>query len=207
MTLTFDEKTGLIPAIVQDSNTGKVLMLGYMNREALETTRKIGRVTFFSRSKQRLWTKGEESGNFLELVSISEDCDQDALLVKAIPHGPTCHKGTDTCWGEENSDQFGFLTALESVIRDRRKNAPENSYVSSLFSKGINKIAQKVGEEAVELVIESKDDSKELFLNESADLLFHYLILLQAKGYTLSDVVDILSNVTNEPGRQNILFA
>jgi phosphoribosyl-ATP pyrophosphohydrolase/phosphoribosyl-AMP cyclohydrolase len=192
MTLTFDEKTGLIPAIVQDSNTGKVLMLGYMNREALETTRKIGRVTFFSRSKQRLWTKGEESGNFLELVSISEDCDQDALLVKAIPHGPTCHKGTDTCWGEENSDQFGFLTALESVIRDRRKNAPENSYVSSLFSKGINKIAQKVGEEAVELVIESKDDSEELFLNESADLLFHYLILLQAKGYALSDVVDIL---------------
>ena len=192
MTLTFDEKTGLIPAIVQDSNTGKVLMLGYMNREALETTRKIGRVTFFSRSKQRLWTKGEESGNFLELVSISEDCDQDALLVKAIPHGPTCHKGTDTCWGEENSDQFGFLTALESVIRDRRKNAPENSYVSSLFSKGINKIAQKVGEEAVELVIESKDDSEELFLNESADLLFHYLILLQAKGYALSDVVEIL---------------
>jgi phosphoribosyl-ATP pyrophosphohydrolase/phosphoribosyl-AMP cyclohydrolase len=192
MTLTFDEKTGLIPAIVQDSSTGKVLMLGYMNREALETTRKIGRVTFFSRSKQRLWTKGEESGYFLELVSISEDCDQDALLVKAIPHGPTCHKGTDTCWGEENSDQFGFLTALESVIRDRRKNAPENSYVSSLFSKGINKIAQKVGEEAVELVIESKDDSEELFLNESADLLFHYLILLQAKGYALSDVVDIL---------------
>ena len=192
MTLTFDEKTGLIPAIVQDSNSGKVLMLGYMNQEALETTRKIGRVTFFSRSKQRLWTKGEESGNFLELVSISEDCDQDALLVKAIPHGPTCHKGTDTCWGEENTDQFGFLTALESVIRDRRKNAPENSYVSSLFSKGINKIAQKVGEEAVELVIESKDDSEELFLNESADLLFHYLILLQAKGYTLSDVVDIL---------------
>lgn len=192
MTLTFDEKTGLIPAIVQDSNTGKVLMLGYMNREALEATRKIGRVTFFSRSKQRLWTKGEESGNFLELVSIREDCDQDALLVKAIPHGPTCHKGTDTCWGEENSDQFGFLTALESVIRDRRKNAPENSYVSSLFSKGINKIAQKVGEEAVELVIESKDDSEELFLNESADLLFHYLILLQAKGYALSDVVDIL---------------
>jgi len=192
MTLTFDEKTGLIPAIVQDSNTGKVLMLGYMNQEALDKTRRTGRVTFFSRSKQRLWTKGEESGNFLELVSLSEDCDQDALLVKAIPLGPTCHKGTDTCWGEENTDQFGFLTALEDVIRDRRKNAPENSYVSSLFSKGINKIAQKVGEEAVELVIESKDDSEELFLNESADLLFHYLILLQAKGYALSDVVDIL---------------
>ena len=192
MTLTFDYKTGLIPAIVQDSTTGKVLMLGYMNREALEETRRISRVTFFSRSKQRLWTKGEESGNFLELVSISEDCDQDALLVKAIPRGPTCHKGTDTCWGEENTDQFGFLTALEDVIRERRENAPENSYVASLFSKGINKIAQKVGEEAVELVIESKDDSEELFLNESADLLFHYLILLQAKGYALSDVVDIL---------------
>lgn len=192
MTLTFDEKTGLIPAIVQDSNTGKVLMLGYMNQEALETTRKIGRVTFFSRSKQRLWTKGEESGNFLELVSIREDCDQDALLVRAVPQGPTCHKGTDTCWGEENVDQYGFLTALEGVIRDRRENAPENSYVASLFSKGINKMAQKVGEEAVELVIESKDDSEELFLNESADLLFHYLILLQAKGYVLSDVVKIL---------------
>ena len=192
MKLTFDEKTGLIPAIVQDSATGKVLMLGYMNQEALEETRRIGRVTFFSRSKQRLWTKGEESGNFLELVSISEDCDQDALLVRAIPNGPTCHKGTDTCWGEDNDEQFGFLTALEEVIRSRRENAPENSYVASLFSKGINKIAQKVGEEAVEVVIESKDDSEELFLNESADLLFHYLILLQAKGYSLSDVVDIL---------------
>ncbi len=186
MTLTFDEKTGLIPAIVQDSATGKVLMLGYMNQEALEKTRRIGRVTFFSRSKQRLWTKGEESGNFLELVSISEDCDQDALLVRAIPNGPTCHKGTDTCWGEENADQFGFLTALEEVIRSRREKAPDDSYVASLFAKGINKIAQKVGEEAVELVIESKDDS--------ADLLFHYLILLQAKGYSLSDVVDILKN-------------
>ncbi len=194
MTLTFDEKTGLIPAIVQDSATGKVLMLGYMNQEALEKTRRIGRVTFFSRSKQRLWTKGEESGNFLELVSISEDCDQDALLVRAIPNGPTCHKGTDTCWGEENADQFGFLTALEEVIRSRREKAPDDSYVASLFAKGINKIAQKVGEEAVELVIESKDDAEELFLNESADLLFHYLILLQAKGYSLSDVVDILKN-------------
>ena len=192
MKLTFDENTGLIPAIIQDDTTGKVLMLGYMNQEALEETRRIGRVTFFSRSKQRLWTKGEESGNFLELVSISEDCDQDALLIRAIPNGPTCHKGTDTCWGEGNDEQFGFLTALEEVIRSRRENAPENSYVASLFSKGINKIAQKVGEEAVELVIESKDDSEELFLNESADLLFHYLILLQAKGYSLSDVVDIL---------------
>ena len=190
----FDENTGLIPAIVQDDATGKVLMLGYMNQESLDKTLDQGRVTFFSRSKQRLWTKGEESGNFLELVSINEDCDQDALLVKARPHGPTCHKGTDTCWGEKNEDQFGFLTDLEEVIRERRENAPENSYVASLFAKGINKIAQKVGEEAVEVVIESKDDSEELFLNESADLLFHYLILLQAKGYTLTDIVNVLKD-------------
>ncbi len=194
MTLKFDDKTGLIPAIVQDNSTGRVLMLGYMNEEALKETQRIGRVTFYSRSKQRLWTKGEESGNFLELVSILDDCDHDALLVRAIPKGPTCHKGTDTCWGESNADHFGFLGTLEGVIRDRRKNAPENSYVASLFDRGINKIAQKVGEEAVELVIEAKDDSEELFLNESADLLFHYLILLQAKGYTLSDVVEILKD-------------
>ncbi len=188
----FDENTGLIPAIVQDDATGKVLMLGYMNQESLDKTLDQGRVTFFSRSKQRLWTKGEESGNFLELVSINEDCDQDALLVKARPHGPTCHKGTDTCWGEKNEDRFGCLSDLEGVIRERREKSPENSYVASLFDKGINKIAQKVGEEAVELVIESKDDSEELFLNESADLLFHYLILLQAKGYTLTDIVKVL---------------
>ena len=192
MTPKFDENTGLIPAIVQDDTTRKVLMLGYMNTEALEETRRSGRVTFYSRSKQRLWTKGEESGNFLELVSMSEDCDHDTLLVLAKPKGPTCHKGTDTCWGESNSDHFGFLSTLEKVITDRRENAPENSYVASLFQKGMNKIAQKVGEEAVELVIEAKDDSEELFLNESADLLFHYLILLQAKGYSLSDVADIL---------------
>ena len=192
MKLKFDQNTGLIPAIVQDSQTGKVLMLGYMNQEALERTRELGKVTFYSRSKQRLWTKGEESGNFLELVSLNEDCDQDALLVKANPKGPTCHKGTDTCWREDNIERYGFLSTLEQVIRDRREIAPEDSYVASLFSKGINKIAQKVGEEAVELVIESKDDSEELFLNESADLLFHYLILLQAKGYTLSDVIQLL---------------
>ena len=192
MTLKFDETTGLIPAIVQDNATGSVLMLGYMNQQAVDETRRSGRVTFFSRSKQRLWTKGEESGNYLDLVGMSVDCDQDTLLVKAIPHGPTCHKGTDTCWGEQNQERFGFLSQLEGVIADRRENAPENSYVASLFSKGINKIAQKVGEEAVELVIEAKDDSEELFLNESADLLFHYLILLQAKGYTLSDVINIL---------------
>ena len=192
MTLKFDETTGLIPAIVQDNATGSVLMLGYMNQQAVDETHRSGRVTFFSRSKQRLWTKGEESGNYLDLVGMSVDCDQDTLLVKAIPHGPTCHKGTDTCWGEQNQERFGFLSQLEDVIADRRENAPENSYVASLFTKGINKIAQKVGEEAVELVIEAKDDSEELFLNESADLLFHYLILLQAKGYTLTDVINIL---------------
>ena len=192
MTVKFDENTGLIPAVVQDSQTGRVLMLGYMNRDALEETKRSGRVTFFSRSRKRLWTKGEESGNYLELVSMSPDCDQDTLLVKAVPHGPTCHKGTDTCWGEQNTENYGFLSQLEGVIADRRKTAPENSYVASLFSNGINKIAQKVGEEAVELVIEAKDDSEELFLNESADLLFHYLILLQAKGYKLSDVAQIL---------------
>jgi phosphoribosyl-ATP pyrophosphohydrolase/phosphoribosyl-AMP cyclohydrolase len=193
MTLKFDKRTGLIPAIVQDSQSGRVLMLGYMNQDAVDQTQRSGRVTFFSRSKQRLWTKGEESGNYLELVGMAADCDSDALLVRAVPHGPSCHKGTDTCWGEENKDDFGFLSQLEGIISDRRKNTPENSYVASLFDKGINKIAQKVGEEAVELVIESKDDSEELFLNESADLLFHYLILLQAKGYSLSDVTRILS--------------
>ncbi len=192
MRLNYDEHTGLIPAIVQDANTGRVLMLGYMNPEALEVTQRSGRVTFFSRSRQRLWTKGEESGNFLELVELSEDCDQDALLVKAVPQGPTCHKGTDTCWGESNEEDFGFLGHLERVIEDRRQRAPSDSYVASLFEKGINKIAQKVGEEAVELVIESKDDSEELFLNESADLLFHLLILLQAKGHSLSDVTAVL---------------
>ena len=192
MRLNYDEHNGLIPAIVQDANTGRVLMLGYMNPEALEETQRSGRVTFYSRSRKRLWTKGEESGNFLELVELSEDCDRDALLVKAIPHGPTCHKGTDTCWRESNEEHFGFLGRLEQVIEDRRQKAPKDSYVASLFDKGINKIAQKVGEEAVELVIEAKDDSEELFLNESADLLFHLLILLKAKGHSLSDVTAVL---------------
>ncbi|HAV54256.1 MAG TPA: bifunctional phosphoribosyl-AMP cyclohydrolase/phosphoribosyl-ATP diphosphatase, partial [Aequorivita sp.] len=150
-------------------------------------------VTFFSRSKQRLWTKGEESGNFLELVSIAVDCDNDALLLKVNPKGPVCHKGTDTCWQEENVSEYGFLSALEKIIQKRKEN-PENedSYIASLFRKGINKIAQKVGEEAVEVVIEAKDSNDDLFLNECADLLFHYLILLQAKGFTLWDIEKIL---------------
>jgi len=187
------EGNGLIPAIVQDAKTKNVLMLGYMNEAAFQKTQVTEKVTFFSRSKQRLWTKGEESGNFLELVDIKVDCDSDTLLVLANPVGPTCHKGTDTCWGEENNTSFGFLSQLEEVISSRKNNKEdEKSYVASLFRKGINKIAQKVGEEAVETVIEAKDDNEELFLNESADLLFHYLILLQAKGYRLNDVVKLL---------------
>ncbi len=186
---------GLVPAIIQDASTKNVLMLGYMNEEAYAKTMETKKVTFFSRSKNRLWTKGEESGNFLNLVNIKNDCDQDALLITVDPVGPTCHTGTDTCWKEENNASFGFLTELEQVISSRKENqADEKSYVASLFRKGINKIAQKVGEEAVEVVIEAKDDSEELFLNESADLLFHYLILLQAKGYTLENVVEVLKS-------------
>lgn len=185
----------LIPAIIQDNETKNVLMLGYMNQEALEQTLATNKVTFFSRSKNRLWTKGEESGNFLELISIKEDCDNDTLLVKVKPVGPTCHTGLDTCWQEVNNQEFGFLSKLENTIATRKANADaEKSYVASLFAKGINKIAQKVGEEAVEVVIEAKDNNNDLFLSESADLLFHYLILLQAKGFELNDVVEVLKN-------------
>ena len=194
MNIDFNKDSdGLVPAVIQDANTKNVLMLGYMNEEAVKKTKELGKVTFFSRSKQRLWTKGEESGNFLHLVDMKEDCDNDTLLISVNPQGPTCHKGTDTCWGEKNVSEMSFLTQLENVISDRR-SSPENekSYVASLFRSGINKIAQKVGEEAVEVVIESKDNDDNLFLNESADLLFHYLILLQAKGFTLKDVTEIL---------------
>jgi phosphoribosyl-ATP pyrophosphohydrolase/phosphoribosyl-AMP cyclohydrolase len=186
---------GLIPAIIQDVNTKTVLMLGYMNAESLEQTLKTKKVTFYSRSKQRLWMKGEESGNVLNLVSLSNDCDNDTLLVKVNPQGPTCHKGTDTCWNETNTQDFGFLSELETVIENRKNKATEDtSYVASLFKEGINKIAQKVGEEAVEVIIEAKDSNDELFLSESADLLFHYLILLQAKGFKLNDIVDVLKS-------------
>ena len=184
---------GLVPAIVQDATTKTILMLGYMNEDALKITMETKKVTFFSRSKQRLWTKGEESGNVLNLVEIKVDCDKDSLLIKAIPEGPTCHKGTDTCWGEDNVQNYGFLSKLESIVQDRKDNSEvKDSYVASLFNAGINKIAQKVGEEAVELVIEAKDNNDELFLNESADLLFHYLILLQSKRYTLNDIAAVL---------------
>lgn len=192
MTIKFDKVTGLVPAIIQDVQTKNVLMLGYMNQESYEKTLETKKVTFYSRSKQRLWTKGEESGNFLSLVDIKNDCDKDSLLISVRPQGPTCHKGTDTCWAESNESQFGFLSTLEGVIENRRNEPSEASYVASLFKKGINKIAQKVGEEAVEVVIEAKDNNEKLFLDESADLLFHYLILLQAKGYTLKDVEKVL---------------
>lgn len=186
-------KDGLIPAIIQDVETKNVLMLGYMNAAAYNATVASNKVTFYSRTKQRLWIKGEESGNFLNVVSIALDCDADTLLIKVTPVGPTCHKGTDTCWNTSNTQEYGFLTNLESVIEFRKVTKDvENSYVASLFDKGINKIAQKVGEEAVEVVIEAKDTDDELFLNESADLLFHYLILLQAKGYKLDDVINVL---------------
>lgn len=184
-------KDGLVPAVVQDYVTQKVLMLGFMNEEALKLTEETGLVSFYSRSKKRLWTKGEESGNHLQLRQILVDCDNDSLLIKAEPTGPVCHTGADTCWSEKNHKE-DFLNYLEHIIELRRNGADENSYVRKLFSKGINKIAQKVGEEAVELVIEAKDVNHELFLNEAADLLFHYLILLQAKNCSLADVTKVL---------------
>ncbi|MEC3908085.1 bifunctional phosphoribosyl-AMP cyclohydrolase/phosphoribosyl-ATP diphosphatase HisIE [Tamlana sp. 2201CG12-4] len=188
MTIKYDSN-GLVPAIIQDATTKNVLMLGYMNEEAYQKTTETKKVTFFSRSKQRLWTKGEESGNFLNLVNIKNDCDNDSLLIQVNPVGPTCHTGTDTCWKEENKASYGFFSTLEDVIQERVANKDtKKSYVASLFSKGINKVAQKVGEEAVETVIEAMDNNDELFLYESADLLFHYLMLLQAKGFTLKDI-------------------
>lgn len=182
---------GLVPAIIQDDSTGKVLMLGFMNEDAIKETERLKRVTFYSRTKKRLWTKGEESGNFLELKSITADCDNDTLLVKVHPLGPVCHTGADTCFNEENRND-DFLQVLQEIIRNRHAQPSDNSYTSGLFKKGINAIAQKVGEEAVELVIEAKDNDKERFLNEAADLLFHYMILLQFKGYSIHDVSELL---------------
>ncbi len=184
---------GLVPAVIQDAKTSKVLMLGFMNEAALAETKSIGKVTFYSRSKQRLWTKGEESGNFLLLESIVIDCDNDTLLIKANPVGPVCHTGADTCWNEKN-ESSDFLFYLEEIIEQRSKAAPETSYTAKMLAKGINKVAQKVGEEAVELVIEAKDNDKDLFLGEAADLLFHYLLLLKAKDYKLHEVLDVLQS-------------
>lgn len=188
--LKFDEK-GLIPAIVQDINTRVVLMQAYMNRDSLVKTTESGKVCFFSRSRQRLWVKGEESGHYLYLREMRSDCDGDALLVKVEPAGPVCHTGKDTCWGEINR-QSGFLFYLQEYLQERKEKSPEESYTARLISRGINKVAQKVGEEAVELVIEAKDDREDLFLNEAADLMYHYLVLLIAKGYGLEQVIDVL---------------
>ena len=188
MNINYDSN-GLIPAIIQDVVTKNVLMLGYMNADAYKKTLDSKKVTFYSRSKQRLWTKGEESGNFLHWVAIKNDCDNDTLLITVNPAGPTCHKGTDTCWGENNKASYGFFSTLEQVIEDRvSEQQTQTSYVASLFSKGMNKIAQKVGEEAVETVIEALGDNDDLFLYESADLMFHYLMLLKAKGFSLKDI-------------------
>ncbi len=183
---------GLVPVIIQNSNTLQVLMLGYMNEEALVKTEKEQKVTFFSRSKNRLWTKGEESGNFLWVKELQVDCDNDTILIKVKPVGPTCHKGTTSCFAEETSK--GFLYELEETIHERIDNDVETSYTNKLFKRGINKVAQKVGEEAVELVIEAKDNDDNLFTNEAADLLYHYLILLKAKGFSLQDIESVLKS-------------
>ena len=196
MNINFNKnKDGLVPVIIQDSTTKNILMLGYMNQEAYDKTIKEKIVTFFSRSKNRLWTKGEESGNILNLVNAKLDCDNDTLLIQVDPKGPTCHKGSDTCWNEVNNPNYGFFSTLETIIKERVSNKEtQKSYVASLFDKGINKIAQKVGEEAVETVIEAMDTNDELFLYESADLLFHYLMLLQAKGFSLKDIENELKS-------------
>lgn len=192
LNIDFDKVNGLVPVVVQDAVSHVVLMLGYMNQEALDLTLETKKVTFFSRTKDRLWTKGETSGNFLYLESLTVDCDNDSLLAKVRPEGPTCHTGEDTCFGESNQSKTLFIDELRKIIKERKNNPTNNSYTSSLFAKGINKVAQKVGEEAVEIVIESKDNNKELFLGEAADLMFHYLVLLEAKGYELDEVMQVL---------------
>jgi len=189
--MDFNKLNGIVPAIIQDAQSQQVLMLGFMNPEALEMTREEGKVTFFSRTKNRLWTKGEESGNFLYVKEILEDCDQDTLLIRANPAGPVCHTGSDTCFNEQNTGG-PFIEQLQELIHERKKEMPEGSYTTSLFEKGINKIAQKVGEEAVELVIEAKDPNDELFLNEAADLVYHLLVLLSARGRDIREVSSLL---------------
>ena len=188
MNIDFDKMNGLVPAIIQDAVSSKVLMLGFMNEEALKITQETGNVTFFSRTKNRLWTKGEESGNFLKLVSILSDCDNDSLLIKVNPVGPVCHTGSDTCWNESNQGDFFFLNYLQQFIQQRFKEMPEGSYTTSLFQKGVNRMAQKVGEEAVETIIEATNGSDKDFLYEASDLLFHLIVLLTSKGYSLDDL-------------------
>lgn len=193
MNIDFEKMGGLVPAIIQDADTRQVLMLGFMNQEAYDKTLLTGKVTFWSRSRQTLWTKGETSGNYLDLVSISADCDNDTLLVRVHPHGPTCHTGTDTCWGEENSaSPLQFLAELQDFIEKRKHDMPEGSYTTSLFSKGINKIAQKVGEEALETVIEATNGTPEHLVYEASDLLYHLIVLLTEKGLRIEDIADEL---------------
>lgn len=195
--LDFKKMNGLVPCIVQDADTSVVLMLGFMNEEALQKTLEEKRVTFFSRSKQRLWTKGESSGNYFKLVEIKKDCDNDTLLIKAVPTGPVCHTGADTCFAEKNTTTG--IAFLEKILQERKQNPKPDSYTTKLFDSGINKIAQKVGEESVELIIEAKDDNKDLFLNEAADLMYHYLVLLTVKGFQFEDVVKILKQRHSKP--------
>ncbi|MBC7387741.1 MAG: bifunctional phosphoribosyl-AMP cyclohydrolase/phosphoribosyl-ATP diphosphatase HisIE [Opitutaceae bacterium] len=194
MEIDFEKHGGLVPVVVQDVKTRVVLMVAFMNKEALQTTLDSGKVTFFSRTKGRLWTKGESSGHFLMLKEIIQDCDNDSLLIKAEPIGPTCHTGADTCFNESNNDSIAFIRSLSKTIKDRKIQPNDTSYTASLFKRGINKVAQKVGEEAIELVIEAKDNNKELFLGEAADLLYHYLVLLEAKDYSLEEVVKVLES-------------
>lgn len=194
LSVNYDKNTGLVPAVIQDQQTSRVLMLGYMNKEALHRSIESGNVTFYSRSKQRLWTKGESSGHFLKLASIESDCDQDTLLIKVDMAGPTCHTGADTCWQEINTPTCSTLDRLQDTIINQMNKSPTESYTASLVAKGINKVAQKVGEEAVELVIEAKDDDKALFLGEAADLLYHFTVLTIAKGYRLSEVMQVLES-------------
>jgi len=195
MSLNFEKLGGILPAVIQDARTSEVLMLGFMNPDSYEKTKKEGRVCFYSRTRERLWTKGEESGNFLNVVEIKEDCDKDTLLIRVNPVGPVCHTGEKTCFGESDEDHsqnLDFLNTLQDILKSRKEEMPENSYTSKLFKSGVNKIAQKMGEEAVELIIEAKDGNDDLFLNEAADLLFHLMILLTDRGYSLEDVSGIL---------------
>ena len=199
----FDKMDGLVPAIIQDSYTQKVLMLGFMNKEAYEKTLTTGKVTFYSRTKQRLWTKGETSGNFLEVVSIKSDCDNDTLLIQAHPTGPVCHTGTDTCWGEKNEQDIMFLKELQDFIDKRHEEMPEKSYTTSLFKSGINKMAQKVGEEAVETIIEACNGTDERLIYEGADLLYHLIVLLTSKGYRIEDLARELKERHSESWKKH----
>lgn len=203
MELDFEKMNGLIPAIIQDEHTQKVLMLGFMNKEAYEKTVETGKVTFFSRTKNRLWPKGETSGNFLNVVSIKADCDNDTLLIQAVPEGPVCHTGTDTCWGEKNEQDVMFLKELQDFIDKRHAEMPEKSYTTSLFKSGVNKMAQKVGEEAVETVIEACNGTDERLIYEGADLLYHLIVLLTSKGYRIEDLARELKERHSETWKKH----